>query len=214
MKARSVIILLVIAVLFVSACGTSASSQQDDPVENELLRLLGYVPITPENLQWLTFGDVAAWYSSWGVPLVDNLDEINELAVDPRAYWFSILPGQAVLPDSLGLSRLFQEDQRGIYGFDFFQVDRVIEAAEPPENITFVEHHADSAQIAARLLEIGYTETELENGWTLYSIFDDYEVDPAADLPRSGQRGQRNRIALRDNQMIMARATDNSQLDG
>jgi uncharacterized protein (TIGR00369 family) len=116
---------------------------------------------------------------------------------------------QVAPPESMGINTIMLGDQRDFYGFDFFQVDRVIDSGAPPDGITFVEHHADSAEIAARLTENSYTATELDNGWTLYSILDDYEMSLAGDLPRVGQLGQRNRIALRENQMIIARATDN-----
>lgn len=207
MKIRTGILLALIAVLLVP--GWSASGRQDDTAPNEFLRLLGYVPDTPSNRSWLTFGDVAAWHTSWGVPRIDNVEELDVLPRETRAYWMMIMSRQVAPPESMGINYLMQGDQRDFYGFDFFQVDRAIDAGAPLESVTLVEHHADSMEIAARLTENGYTATELDNGWTLYSILDDYEISLAAGLPRVGQLGQRNRIALRENQMIIARATDN-----
>ena len=203
MKTRTIIIMLWIAALLVP--GWSASGQ-DDPAPNEFLRLLSFVPDTPSTRGWLTFGDPSAWHTSWDVPRLDSVEDLDALERDPRAYWMQILYRQTLPPDSLGVRYLMVGDQREFYGFDFFQMDRFIQAGQPPETVTYVEHHADPAEIAARLLANGYTASEQANGWTLYSFGEDYEMN--REGPRVGMFGDLNRIALRDNQMIIARATE------
>jgi hypothetical protein len=205
MKTHPWIALILIAALLVP--GWSAFGQQNDAAPNQLLRFLNLVPDTPDNRNLLSFGDVDAWYTAWNITPVDSADQLNALTADARARWMSILPGQTTPPGSFGLNYLLQGDQRPYYGFDFFQADRFISTMNPPDDFAVIEHHADASQIAADLLQHGYTETALDNGWTLYSTLDDYQTNLSGDVPRVGQLGQLNRIALNGSLMITARAT-------
>jgi len=179
--------------------------------ESPLLTLLRFVPDTPNNRGMLTFGDVAAWDSSWGVPQIDTVDELNALPRDPKAYWMFIMGKQTAPPNDLGIQYLMQGDMRPYYGFDFFNVDRFISAGTPPDIITVVEHHLDPAQIGAALTASGYTAQSLDGGATLYSLFGDYDVPPLSDstIPHVGKLGALNRIALLDQQIIISRASAN-----
>jgi hypothetical protein len=174
---------------------------------NALLRLLRFVPDTPEYREYLTYGDAEAWHASWDIPRIDSWDELEALDREPAAYWMFIMPRQTTPPDTLGYEYLHSEDQRGFYGFDLFNLDRFLSAGNPPDRITVVEFSFDEAPVADALTASGYETEELETGGTLYSILDDYEV--ALDFPtRSGSLGNLNRIALLDGQMVIAKATD------
>jgi hypothetical protein len=203
MKSRlfilSLSVLLIVSLL--AGCGSDKS-------ESALLRLLRFVPDTPEYREWLTFGDADAWHSSWNIPRIDNWDELDNLDREPRAHWMFILSGQTAPPDSLGIQYMRIDDQRGFYGFDLFNLDRYLLAGSPPGWITVVEFSFDKAQIADALTASGYEAEKLETGGTLYSILDDNEY--ALEFPtKTGQLGNLNRVALLDGQMVIAKATAN-----
>jgi hypothetical protein len=196
---------LVILLLLPALPASGSQPGQESP----LLALLRFVPDTPGDREMLTFGDVAAWDSRWGVPQIDTVDELNALPRDPKAYWMLIMAKQTAPPSNLGIEYLLQGDMRPYYGFDFFNVDRFISAATPPDIITVVEHHLDPAQIGEALTASGYTAQSLDGGATLYSLFGDYEIPPLSDstIPHVGKLGALNRIALLDQRIIISRAT-------
>lgn len=205
MKRRLFFILGVIALFLLPSLPVSG---QDNP-PNNLLRLLKFVPDTPNDRQWVTYGDEAAWLQSWAIPRIDNVDQLKALDRDPRAYWMFILPYQTAAPEVMGLNYLLSDNQRSFYGFDFFNVDRYLAAGMPLEDISVVEFGFDSKQIADALTATGYTSESLEGGGTLYSILQDGQsaLGQAVSLPRVGMLGELNRIALLNGQMVIARAT-------
>jgi len=187
-----------------------AAGQTDQPAglaaENPLLRLLRFVPDEAQYREYLTYGDAAAWHTSWDVPRIDNMDELERLDREPNAYWKIIMPLQTIPPDSLGRQHLRSEDQRGFYGFDLFNLDRYIGAGQPPNWLTVVEFSFDEDQIAEALAAIGYEVQELESGGTLYRIQEDYQFDLNAPTT-AGKLGNLNRIVLLNGQMLIAKAT-------
>jgi hypothetical protein len=208
MKAHRFILTLslLLIVPLLAACG--AKQPKDTLSENAFLRLLRFVPDTPAYREYFTYGDAEAWHTSWDIPRIDNLDELDNMAREPRAYWMFIMSRQTTPPYSLGTQFLLAEDQRAFYGFDLFNLDRYVEAGSPPDQITVVEFSFDKAKIADALIASGYEAEPLETGGTLYSILGDYEL--ALEFPtRTGQMGNLNRIALLDGQMVIAKATAN-----
>ena len=173
---------------------------------NPLLRLLRFIPDTPEYREYLSYGDAAAWHRSWNIPRIDSLDELENLDRESRAYWNFIMLSQTIPPDSLGFRHLWVEDQRGFYGFDRFNLDRFIGAGQLPDWLTVAEFKLDKTSIANALTASGYNAEELETGGTLYSILRDYQLSFKFPM-RSGQLGNLNRIALLDGQMVIAKAT-------
>lgn len=182
-----------------------------DAAENPLLRLLRFVPDTPENRQYLIYGDAAAWHESWDIPRVDNLEQLDGLERDPRAraYWMNIMPRQTTPPDTFGVQYLLVDDMRSVYGFDLFNVDRFVQAGQPPNLISAIEYEFPRTQIADALLASGYTSEPLDDNLTLYSILSDYEIDGSMETVKTstGQLGGLNRIGLLDGQVVIAKAT-------
>ena len=203
MKSRLFLLIVLIVPLALVACGSK------EETESPFLRMLHFVPDTSEYRQYLTYGDAATWHASWDVPRIDNVEELQNLSREKRAYWISILSNQTTPPDTLGWQYLLAEDQRSFYGFDLFNLDRYMLAGQPPDTLTVVEFSMDGAQIAQALTALGYDAKTLdEPKGTLYSILDDYEV--ALDFPtKTGQLGHLNRIALLERQMVIAKATAN-----
>jgi hypothetical protein len=178
--------------------------------ENPLLRLLSFVPDTPENRQFVTYGDLTAWHNSWNVPHIDSLDDLETLERDESAYWMNIMPRQTTPPEALGLQYLVSDDLSAFYGFDIFNVDRYLQAGQPPGMTSVVEYSFPQEQIADALTASGYTAESLDNGSTLYSILGDFEMDMTMETvtTRVGQLGTLNRIGVLDNQLVIGRATD------
>jgi hypothetical protein len=104
-------------------------------------------------------------------------------------------------------------DMRPFYGFDFFLADRWMYFGAPPDNVSVIESAMiNEQQIGDRLTAAGYAADPLDDGWTLYSLNEDYSYDLSRDdIPRVGQIGGLNRIAVRDGQLVIARATANAQ---
>jgi len=188
-------------VLALAACGGGGET-----TESPLLRMLRFVPDTPGYREYLTYGDAEAWHTSWDIPRIDSLEELDSLDRESRAYWLFILWQQSTPPDSLGFQSMFADDLRGAYGFDLFNLDRYTLAGMPPDYVTIVEFSFDEAQIADALTASGYEVETLEEGGKLYSILDDYELDFEAPT-MAGKLGNLNRIALLDGHMVVAKAT-------
>jgi hypothetical protein len=182
-----------------------------DAVENPILDMLRFVPDTPEYRQFVSYGDAAAWHTSWNVPRIDSVAELDGLDRDPRAYWMNIMPRQTTPPDVLGVQYLMAEDMREFYGFDLFNVDRYLQAGQPPDLLSVVDYNFPDSQIADALLATGYSVETLNDAGALYSILDDYQIDLSMETvtTRVGQLGGLNRIGLLDGQMVIAKATAN-----
>jgi hypothetical protein len=209
MKARLpfVIMCLLLVTLLCCTCGADRPTP-DTWAEDPVLRLLHFVPDTPQYREWLTYGDAVAWHSSWDIPRIDSWEELERLEREPRAYWINIMGKQTSPPDSLGIQYLHREDQRSFYGFDLFNLDRFLSAGSPPDWLTVVELGSDGQRVADALIASGYKTETLETGETLFSVLEDYET--ALDWPmHTGRTGNLNRITLLDPQMIIAKATAN-----
>lgn len=202
---------VLLVVCFMLMCLAVLPVVAQETPENPLLRMLSFVPDTPENRQYLSYGDLAAWHQSWDVPRLDNLDDLEALPRDLRAYWMIVMPSQTIPPQVMGLQYVRTDDMRNVYGFDVFNVDRYLSAGQPPDMISVVEYSFPDEQIADALVGTGYESQSLADDVTLYSILDDYEIDVAREtIPtRVGQLGDLNRIALLDGQMLIAKATPN-----
>jgi hypothetical protein len=206
---RPVLILIALLLAGLAAWGAAPhTASQAKTVADPVLRPLRFVPDTSNTRGWLAYGDLAAWHTSWDVPRIDNVAELDGLENDPRIYWMFIMPRQTQPPDSLGVQYLMQGDYRPAFGFDLFNLDRFLQAGYPPDAITAAEGSFEAAQIEDALAASGYTAQPLETGGTLYSIREDYEMDPASDLPMPGRLGALNRIALLEGgKLLIARAT-------
>jgi hypothetical protein len=191
---------LALAATAIGGCGGGAKTPQ-----SAFFEFLRFVPDRPEYRQYLTYGDAAVWHASWGIPRIDNVEQLEGLDREPRAYWLYILPRQTTPPDYLS-QYLLAEDQRSFYGFDLFNLDRYLVAGLPPDWITVAGFGFDAKQIAGALTGSGYQAEGLEPGGTLYRIRDDYEMDPNSPT-KTGQMGNLNRIALLDGEMAIGKAT-------
>jgi len=190
---------LALAAAAIGACGGGEKAPQ-----SAFYEFLRFVPDGPEYREYLTFGDAAAWHTSWGIPRIDNKEQLDSLEREPRAYWEYSMGRQTTPPIYL-VNYLFAEDQRSFYGFDLFNLDRYLVAGSPPDEITVAGFGFDAKQIGDALTGSGYQAEKLEPAGTLYRIMDDYQYDP--NFPnKTGQMGNLNRIALLDGEMVIGKA--------
>lgn len=197
---------LIISLLIVSLLlpGGSVLAQDDD---NPLLRLLRLIPAAGTYLEWVQYGDLDAWHTSWEIAPPSDADAIDQMEEEARARWMFIMPGQVAPPDVLGVQYVFAEPMRPYYGFDLFTTQRFISAGQPPDVLTAIEVSTAPDDIAAALTETGYQETALDDG-TLFVYSESGEIDLSADLPRVGLLGGLNAIIVWDGQVLIARRPD------
>jgi hypothetical protein len=193
------------------ARGKAAIATTADSNTGALLDFLRYVPNDASYRQYVTYGDKAAWLKSWNVPNAQSIDELNTLDDLARKRWMFILTRQTLVPSALGIEYLVADDGLKYYGFNYFAADRYLEAGQPPNLITAVDGQFNTTRIDVALKSDGYTTTALKPSGTLYSLNDDYAINLTGDVPRMGQLGQRNRIALMGQRMLIARATETIQ---
>jgi hypothetical protein len=199
---------LALLLLPAAACklsGGGGSSKEQETV----LKALGYIPDKPETRQWTSYGDAAAWYDSWNVPRVYSLDEVNALDDTSRAYWMGMMLSQTYPPDCLNPNYILSPSYtlRDEFGFDMFDMDRFIFAGSPPKALSVMEFSIDHKRIEDALAEKGYTAKDYGDGWILYSLHEDYEINTQAKS-NAEKLGSLNRILLSDHFMIVGKATE------
>lgn len=172
---------------------------QEETSSSPLLELLSYVPDTMENREWLTYGNQAAWYESWEIEPMADLDDLlarNE-ASDRRdaVAWLFVMPRQATPVEVLGGQYIMQGGMAEYYGFDQFDAEQYLTAGQPPSMTNIVKLDIDPDAVASTLAEHGYS-AEVDETRMLFSINEDNAIDMRSDAPRPGMLGQLNRIAL------------------
>ena len=199
--------LCILLILSTTACNMQRGSGSSNGASETAMQFLEYIPDTPENRQMTSFGDAAAWYTSWDVPRITSIDEWDQLADAPRAYWSGIMLKQVYPPDCLDSTHIMQYSLGDTYGFDLFDLDRFTFAGEPPEVVTVADFRTDRQTIKNALTAQGYTEQEVSDDWTLYSLNDDYAVNLKAETT-AGKLGNLNRILLSNQTLIIGKATE------
>ena len=198
--------LWILLFLAAAACKLQDNAALKSPAGGAL-EFLGYIPDQPENRKFVAFGDAAAWYTSWNVPRVYSVEEVNNLDDTSRAYWMGAMLVQTYPPDCLDWQSIFSYSIRDAYGFDLFDIDRFIYAGQPPKVVSILEFDTSSQRIANALTKKGYAAEELAPGWVLNSLNKDYELNMQAEM-RVEKLGNLNRILLSDHLMIIGKASE------
>jgi hypothetical protein len=207
---RWLVFAVVGAILFLAtaACklqgnAVSSKGQPGDPT----LQFLHYFPDQLEYRKFVAFGDAAAWHTSWDVPRIASAAELKNSTDTSFAYWTGIMPDQTLPPECLDLNYIYSYSLKDTYGFDLFSMDRYVYAGYPPKIVSILEFRSDRQAIADALIAKGYLAQELEPGWVLYSLNEDYALDVQAKM-HAEQMGNLNRILLSDHFMIVGKATE------
>lgn len=111
------------------------------------------------------------------MPRVDSWDELDQLDTEHEVSGLYIMPWQTTPPDTLGLMSIRSEDLHGFAGFDFFLIDRFLQAGRPPSQVTIAEFELNVSQIGQTLTQSGYDREDLDSGAVLYSVLEDYQTD-------------------------------------
>jgi hypothetical protein len=188
-------VVLLVGLLCVSSVGAAPTPPAPD---SPLLSWLRLVTDTPDHRKLLTYGDVDAWHRSWDVPRADSMAGVDGLDATAKGRWLGVMPAQTNLPSQL--NQAATEEFRRSYGFNLFDVDRIMQIGAPPTNVTFWALRNDPALVATALAATGYTSRTLEAGGVLYSLGDDFQIQLNAHVPAPGKLGDFNRIAMLDGQ--------------
>lgn len=190
--------------------GTSAAAQEAPPGTSPLLNLLRYVPDTPVTRQWLTYGNQAAWYHSWGIEPIEDMEDFmarNESEDVSVVAWMQIMPRQTFPIQTLGTTTMLRDDLRGFYGFDQFVAQQYLEAGQPPTTLSVVHLNVDEPDVDSALTASGYVSSALDTGM-LYSLGEDDSMPPRGEGPQVGQFGGLNRVAMLDEDItVIGRST-------
>ena len=193
--------------LFLISCAR-LTNEGDSP----LLQLLRAVPDNRASRAYVVYGDPAAWHTSWDVPRIENVGDLEDLDDDERRLWMFVLTNQTIPPPALGVQNLLAEEMGDYYGFDFFGVDRFIYAGNPPDDLTILSGAFDLETIDESLSDLDYDSDELDDSGVLYSLNDDFEINLESPI-RTGRLGELNRIVLQEERLFIGRA-DELVLDG
>lgn len=189
--------------------GLSSPSQAADE-RATLLRMLRFVPNTPEYTKLVNYGDVAAGYRSWNLPRLEILEREMFLRYldKPRNKLILNLSTQAWAPALFDLIYAHTGQLRSAYGFDFYTIDRFIEAGGRLHPVVLVEFDLPVEPLRQSLAELGYQPATIGADEVLFSILKDYEVDFDKPAVTPGVLDKLNRIAIREGQLIAGPTTE------
>ena len=88
---------------FLMICGILLSmlvACAEEPPESNLMRLLRFVPDKRDYREYVTFGDAAAWHTSWDVSRLDDLDDLEALGSYPMLGVLSLHENPWLLKDN------------------------------------------------------------------------------------------------------------------
>lgn len=202
---------ITLAVFILFAAFPLAAQDSGDSADSPMLNLFRFVPNRPAYREWLQYGDLHAWYESWEFVPFESREALMALeGTDDRAAqaFLWVMGYQVSPPDVFSLQTIMDEDLHSVYGFDIFTARRMLMAGLAPEEITVIEHTAESTGITDSLESVGY-ETESIEGGTLYSRSEANEATlQEMPISRAVQLGNLNRIALLDALLVTARSTE------
>ena len=193
------LISLIVMILLVSCTSNNQSRY--------LLEFLDYIPDNEIYRQWITYGDLSAWFDAWGIDRPKSGDILEIESSDFSGLnTVTVLDRQTQIPQSFDVEHSLMEDQIGLLGFNFLTMDRYAEAGYPPSLLTIADFSFDRAQIGDALTKLGYQSDKDKNG-ILYSIRNDYEADYQSPVI-SIQTPNLNRILLTNGRMVIGAATE------
>lgn len=187
---------LIVLVVLLPACSVS----EEAVVDTDFERMLGYVPDS-------VIERYDIWYDNWaqakqlhGATDVTSIEDGEELWEEQRAFVFEV-------SNFFPWQRLWLPQVAAEVGFNLMMVDRIIYTNIPPNSFSISEGSFDEDLIAGKLTDLGYKKTDYGD-CCYYGIRGDYEID-MRDLLGGEVLSAMNRIAIFDDTLIIAPATDN-----
>ncbi len=156
----------VLALCISVSFGSSPYSVRAQPTSS-LLSMLRFIPDTPEYNGAVSFGDIAAWKTSWNMPPISTYADVEKLDKYQRAYWASILPRQTFPPSAL--SYLPKGQVQETYGFDLQNIERFVVSGAGLRGLMLAEHATTTQAIASKLESANYFAQDSRLG-ELYSL--------------------------------------------
>lgn len=195
--------LLFILILSVTACvSTNAANQGDEAIETNLSNMLGYVPYSFLKEHDIWYGDPGTVKELYGLEDITSLKSIEQMPVEERR---DVMNTISAVPVPYFTNNYFQIVS--IIGWDGFMTDRaVFHETPPPWGFAVAEGNFDESLIASKLTEQGYEKAEY-GSYTYFRKNEDMNSDIMSEI--GGQvLAQLNRVAVVDNTIITAPATD------
>jgi hypothetical protein len=161
-------------------------------------------------LDGIWFADIAAQKRNYGFADVTSLEAFERLTDDQRRQLNAVLAALPI-PDDAGRNYARQPEWREATGYDFWQVDRAIQAGSPPELWTRLEGRFDRAAIEAALATAGHQPVGYGGG-TILALGEDGQIVNLSEPLTRFTLAHLNRVVLEDgtlaatSQMALAEA--------
>jgi hypothetical protein len=169
----------------------------------EFARMLGLVPYSFLQDHDIWFGDPGKAKQIHGFDNITSLEALNTLSADERKQVVNSLAGIAQVYMIINFVRIAP-----LTGFDGFQVNRtVLSDVPPPWNFRISGGNFDQDLIDTKLIEQGY-EKQKYGSYSYYSFADDFSPDIMGSKIAQNVMADLNRIALFDNTLVTAPATE------
>src|SRR5262249_1843225 len=146
---------------------------------------------------FFTFGDVALQEATVGVSRPTGTDD------DSVGPWVRAL-NPLLLPQLMG-QRYFDPDWQRLFGFNFFQIERGLEAGEPAMAMLVLQGELDAQAIDFALHASGFRPID-DPSAKVYSLFADGEIELKSDVSKIAL-ARMNNIALYGDDILLAAPT-------
>jgi len=203
-----IFILIAVATVLLPGCawitGEETGEHKADriPVTTEFGRVLGFVPYSFLEEDDIWFGDPGRAKQIYGYEDIKNLDELTKLSNEEIHKVIQDLAGVAGLKTEYNFTEIAP-----LVGFDSMMIHRtVFSDIPPPWCFSLMEGDFDEALIGNKLTEQGYEKAEYGT-YTYYWKNEDMGIDINSKITQ-WVMADLNRIALFDNTIVTAPATD------
>jgi len=183
-----------------------ATATPEPSTPTRLLELLATMPASLKG-DGIWFGDSARTLDLAQIEKVNTLDELLVLGAEAMPYLEAV--GKIAQPARSLVRGYGNLEWEQVFGFGPFAADSGIGTGETTQSsptLTYFEGTLDGQDIAAKLVELGYSR-ETHKGVEYYSILGDFEADPQA-LPGTIAGSSMNRVALLTGALLAAPSTE------
>jgi hypothetical protein len=205
MKKTLIVSLFITVILPVTGCSLVTGEHTCDigepMVDTEFGRMLEYIPLSV-----LEKYDI--WFDNWGkVKQMYDIEDITSIEIAKTLPQEELDVLRVALSEISGMWRLQNSELSPLIGFDCLLVDRIIRTdSPPPRSFSVVEGNFDEELITGLLTGLDYTSTAYGE-YSYYEKGADFEIDMTSPLGQVAMASL-NRIAVLDNTLIIAPATD------
>jgi hypothetical protein len=183
---------------------TPAATPTPSGPNAQLLSFLGLVPdiMSSDNSpqgEIAEFADVALQLAAVSATSPTSADDPNLRLWIRATSWIT-------LPQDLQV-RALDPQWRELFGFDVFQIDQSLVAAEPPNQITYLRGRFDPNEVTTALTKSGYKPVDIE-GIQAYSLFPEAGIDLNNPVSHLALAHMNNGVILADGTLVSSSTLD------